>query len=272
MKKVTLSMLIIITILGIILSGLGGITLAAAPLEVQLPDEFPDDLAQRCETDWNVAINEAAANAYGLTVTEVVDGLHQGAVLKELADNQVEISKLQRELIDIRSQKIDQAVASGLITDEQASKIKVALPFVTNQLIENGGGPYWGNGLAGGKRWGVWRDDMATLLDMDVETLAAALNEGQSLGEIADTQDVGSDAVAAVLLTMVEEKLEVVIEKGFINQEMADTLLDFVAENISKLIYSNGPCSLDLDDLGLEELNLDDFPLAQKILQSAPTK
>ncbi|MCB0191762.1 MAG: hypothetical protein KDJ65_07450 [Anaerolineae bacterium] len=264
MKKIAFSLLAVMMLLGFVASTLAATALAGPPRPDQLSDKIAAFLANRCEKDWNADINATAADVYGISSTEVVDGLHQGAVLKELAGNQAQVIQLQRELIAIQSAKIDQIVEKGLITEEQAAKLKTALPFTANQLIENGGGPYWGNGMAGGKRWGIWRDDIATVLNMDGESLASALYSGQSLGEVTEAQGASVDDVVAVLLTTAEEKIAIAVDKGYIDQEQADKVMATLEKNVAKLIYSTGPCSIDL-----ESLDLDDMPRLKQAVEAA---
>ncbi|MCB9099071.1 MAG: hypothetical protein H6632_06000 [Anaerolineales bacterium] len=261
MKKITFSLFAVMMLLGLVASSWAATALAGPSRPGQLSDKITAFLANRCEKDWNADINAAAADVYGLSAVDVVDGLHHGAVLKELAGNPAEVIKLQGQLVQIQSAKVDQAVAKGLITEEQAAKLKTALPFLANQLVEYGGGPYWGDGMAGGKRWGVWRDDVAAVLNMDVETLAAALYGGQSLGEVTEAQGVSVDEVVAILLTTADEKLAVAVDNGYINQEQADNAMAALEKNVTKLIYSTGPCSIDLGSL-----DLDDMPRLKQVV------
>ncbi|MCB0211058.1 MAG: hypothetical protein KDJ52_17095 [Anaerolineae bacterium] len=267
MKKITFSLLGVLMLLGLVASTWAATALAGPPRPAQLSGKIAAFLANRCEKDWNTDINAAAADVYGISSTEVVDGLHQGAVLKELAGNQAEVFQLQGELIAIQSAKIDKIVEKGLITEEQATKLKSALPFMANQLVENGGGPYWGQGMAGGKRWGVWRDDIAAILNMDGESLASALYSGQSLGEVTEEQGASVDEVVDVLLTTAEEKIAIAVDKGYIDQAQADKVMSTLEKNVTKLIYSTGPCSIDL-----ESLDLDDMPRLKQAIEAASNK
>ena len=244
----------LVLMLGLVASVWAGAALAERP--VSLPDPLPELLQTRCQQDWTVPINAAAAEAYGLTEAEIVAALHNGAVLAELADSPAEIARLEAALIRLRAQKIDEAVEAEVLTGEQAAKLKAALPVLTGQLLENGGGPYWGNGLAGGRRWGSWRDDVAAYLELSIEELAVALDSGQSLGEITEAQGLDVAEVVNILLANAENKIEQAVENDILNQEQADRILEFLEANMTILIYSNGPCSLDLEDLQLDETGI----------------
>lgn len=244
-----------VMLLGIVIWA-GGATVSAQTLDTRRftpPVKLPSD---RCETDWNAPLNEAAAETFGLTVEEVVEELHRGAVLKELAANQAELLEFRVAVIEIQSQRIDEAMEAGLIDEAQAAKLKNALPLLAEQLTQNGGGPYWDNGLAGGKRWGVWRDDVAAYLGLSVEALATAMANGQSLGEITEAHGKSVDEVVDILLTQAETAIDQAVAKGILTQAQADKLLKFLEANVTLLVYSNGPCSLDLNDLSLDSLPL----------------
>lgn len=261
------SRLIITTLLALaVLAGLwqSGAALAESP-RPNRPAEIPT--GARCEKDWVGPINAAAADVYGLSEEEVVTRLHQGATLGELAENQAEKVKLQKAIIDLQSQQIDEAVAKGWLSQERADQLKLVLPKSSGQLIELGGGPYWGQGLVGGKRWGMWRDDVAAYLGMSVGAMAEALFNGQSLGELTEAQGKDVAGLVDLLLTEAESRLGQAVADGILTQVQADRILKFLEKNMTKLIYSTGPCSLNL-----EELSLDGLPLKQMLQQALAAK
>ena len=98
----------------------GSVAFAAAPS--QSPGHPP--IPRRCEIAWAAPINAAAAEAYGMTEDEIVVGLHAGATLKELADNPLEVQALAAALRGRVNEKIDKALADGLITEEQAAMLR----------------------------------------------------------------------------------------------------------------------------------------------------
>jgi hypothetical protein len=229
-----------------------GAALAEKPRPERLT-EIP--VEARCEKDWVGPINAAAADVYGMSEAEVVSQLHQGARLAELAENEAEKLQLQKAIMDIQSQQIDEAVANGWLNEERAEQLKLILPQASSKLVEYGGGPYWGQGFGGGKRWGVWRDDVAAYLELSSEELAGALLGGQSLGELTESEGKDVAGLVELLFAEANTKLAEVVADGRLTQAQADRISKFLEKNITKLVYSTGPCSLDLEDLSLDGLS-----------------
>ncbi len=228
---------------GLVMSVWASSSLAAPPVPV-VPVEPPGD---RCSRDWNVGINQAAAETFGMSVDEVIEALHNGAVLVELAENQRQVLLFKAKLMEQLNEQIDQAVTEGRISEDVANRLKAALPALANFVAENGGGPYWGQAFAGGKGWGLWREDVSAYLEMSIEELAADLLSGQSLGEITEAQGQSVDGLIDLLLTEAAERLSNAVEKGLLTQEQADKIYGFLQKMMGRLIYTTGPCSAEWD-------------------------
>ncbi len=77
---------------------------------------------------------EAAAEIIGIENSELREALADGATLAEVAeDNGVEVETLIDGLVSALDQKLDELVADGRITEEQAAEIKENAP----ERIEN---------------------------------------------------------------------------------------------------------------------------------------
>jgi hypothetical protein len=238
-----------------LLAGLWGIWQVGEALAQQpLPDLSGDIPAgARCERDWLAPINDAAAGIFGITAAELVTQLHHGATLAELAGNEAQKVKLQKAIIDIQSGQIDEAVANGWIDETQAAQLKLVLPLTSANLVQNGGGPYWGQGFSGGRRWGMWRDDAAAYLELTPAAIADALYSGQSLGGLTEAQGKDVAGLVNLLLTEANTRLAQAVAEGKITQAQADRMTKFLEQNLAKIIYSTGPCSLNPEDLSLDE-------------------
>jgi hypothetical protein len=249
MKTQLIRLFVIAVLVVLSLPALVGVALAAPNLQPPWPMTLPTD---RCTRNWMEPINAAAAEAFGLSQEEVVNRLHEGAVLAELAGNPAQLRQFQGSLIQIRTKQIDEAVSNGYLSAEQAGKLKAALPTLTGQMIENGGGPYWGQGIAGGRAWGLWRAEVAAYLSLSVEDLAAALSGGQSLGALTEAQGQSVAGLTDLLLSAVRTRLDQAVANGFLSQAQADRLYNLAAKNISRIIYSTGPCSVDPTELTVD--------------------
>ena len=251
--KSILAITTLLLLAGLLATWQTGIALANGPRPERLTD-IP--AGARCEEDWVGPLNAAAAEVYGMSESEVVTRLHQGATLAELAQEEAEKVELQKAIIGIQSQQIDRAVARGWLSEERASRLKLLLPRASSKLMEYGGGPYWGQGFAGGKRWGIWRDEVAAYLSLSVEEMAEALLNGQSLGELTKTQGKDVTGLVELLLAKAKTRLAEAVADGRLTQARADRIAEFLEKNITRLIYNTGPCSQDLKDLSLDGLPL----------------
>ena len=117
---------------------------------------------------FGVALDEVA-EALGLTRDEVESGLADGKSLKELAEEKGKsVDEVVDALVAAATEKIDQAVEDGRISEENAAEVKSNLEERIREVVENGlpklsapgelrrgldgGGPrfdHWGSGESG---------------------------------------------------------------------------------------------------------------------------
>lgn len=106
-----------------------------------------------------------------------------------------------------------------------------------------------GNGFGQGMMWGDGEPMMlvvAEALGLEPDALFTALQEGQTLTEIAETQGVELDAVYDAMFVEAEAHMSALVESSTITQEQADEHLTWTRENIATLpLFSGsgfGPC------------------------------
>lgn len=208
----------------------------AIPVRGQTPE--------RCSRDWSAPINALAAETFDMTEADVLDALHNGAVLVELAKNTAQVWEFKFKLIERINALIDEAVAAGILPEEIANQLKLtASPAMAEFLAENGGGPYWGKGFLGGKAWGTWRKEATAYLEISVEQLAVAMYNGESLGEITESLGKDVDGLIDVLMADINGTLDTLVEKGILTREQADKIAMYGEFALGYVIYTNGPCS-----------------------------
>ena len=239
-KKRYLQFLAAFLIVTVLAAGIG-VPLALAEGVPIRPFTTPNNPG--CQSNWDAAINTTVAEAYGMTTDDVVTGLQHGATLAELAPTQRQLLALQAELVLQRNERIDQAVADGVISEDLGDTLKLLVPQTVNFLVTNGGGPYWGQGGNGGRIWGLWRDTAASYLDMSVEEMAEALLAGDSLGDVADAQGADVDGLVDALLAGIQERLDQAVTSGLLTPEQADRISAGLHTAVSRFIYTSGPCS-----------------------------
>ena len=170
------------------------------------------------------ALKEVVANALNMTVAEL-DAAHEaGQRLPEIAEAQgVDIADVQAAVEAARAEMIEEALAAGLITEEQAELM----------LSREGG-----FGSPGGRRGGhgprildrdIVSQTVADALGITVEELGAAHESGQTLTELADELGVDIADVEAAVQAAFEEALDQAVVDGLITTEQADQIRERMA-------------------------------------------
>jgi hypothetical protein len=197
----------------------------------------------RCQNGWAETLTETVANEYDMTQAEAASALQNGATLAQLAPSSAKLLSLKETLIYQRYERVDKAVAGGLIDEEKGETLKLIVPQSIERLVENGGGPYWGQGVVGGRMWGVWRDEAASYLNLSTTDMAASLLLGESLGQLAESQGVEGDGLVEALLAGIQARGDLAVDVGFLSPEKADWASQKLHTIVSFLINSHGPCS-----------------------------
>ena len=136
----------------------------------------------------------------------------------------------EQQLVDAfkaaRLEMLDEAVAAGKISPEEAEQIR--------QRIEESKGL----GLVGRHRHilsGIVRS-VADTLDMTPREIAQDLRQGQSLAEIGQAKGVSTDTLKSAILTAADEKLDQAVADGKLTQDQADKIMTRLTNNIDKIL------------------------------------
>ena len=185
-------------------------------------------------------MQEAIAAELGISVEELESARSEGTPLWALVDELgADMAAVREAMESVRQAAIDQALAEGAISEEQAERLR------------NGRGP-WRQGPAGpfyGEGPGmnlvdanVMHQAIADALGISVEELEAARAEGTSLMALAEEQGVEIEAVRAAMEAVREEAINQALAEGAISEEQAEWLLSRPAfgQGHGPL---NGPCS-----------------------------
>ncbi|MBN1815523.1 MAG: hypothetical protein JXA14_27065 [Anaerolineae bacterium] len=166
--------------------------------------------------DFRARVHEAIANALGVSVEEY------DAVVEEAHD-----------------QVLDEAVAEGALTQEQADAIKERQELGYGPGMRGGGflGPRGGHpGGMGGWMGGYENSLMAVAADqlgMAVDELVAALQDGETtIADLASAQGLDPQVIADEYIAGRADLLAQAVADGRITQEQADLMLDHMAEEV----------------------------------------
>lgn len=125
---------------------------------------------------------------------------------------------------------IDEAVAAGNITQEQADQLK--------QYIQENGVPFPrrpGHGLRC-RAANFTVEAAAQVLGMEKDALIQALQSGQSLLEVAQAQGMGADDFKAALLDQVKSDLDQKVAAGMLTQSQADRIYQGFESRIDRIV------------------------------------
>lgn len=186
--------------------GLAAFGLAAVAMTIALGAGVLGGVAQAQEppdegSSWHELYEEALAEQLGVSVEEL-----QAA--KEAA----------------RSQVIDDAVASGRITEEQAERLRNAEPGEVRRGIGQRVRHAIGNAF----------QTAAEILGLTTDEVRQGFMDGKSLNDLAAEQGVTD--LEAQLVTELTAGIQAKVDEGAITQEQADRLLENLAERVGNLV------------------------------------
>jgi polyhydroxyalkanoate synthesis regulator phasin len=190
-----------------------------------------------------VAVLGLAAAAVGGAGTSAQEGDGPvGSFLAKVADKLgVSEEELKTAIDETRIETIDEAVAEGRLTEEQAERLKERT---------DGGGFLFPRPLEE-RRFhprpvGHILDAAAEVLDMPEDALVQELKDGNSLADVAEAQGMDAEEFEAALLDQVQAQLDDAVADGTITQEQADRISEDMEERIDRIVHTQpktlGPC------------------------------
>jgi len=142
---------------------------------------------------------------------------------------------------------LQELVEDGTLTAEEADA-------VTTHLVEHRvehraehradrgeRGGHTGPGRLGSRAGGVMSEAVTDLLGLTPTELREQLRDGATLGDIAETQGVGTDALVAEIVGEVEERIAQGVENGRLDQADADEKLADVEARITDMVENGLP-------------------------------
>jgi len=173
-----------------------------------------------------VAVLALGVVAVGGAAADEDDGL-VGSFLARVAEKVgVSEDELQTAIDDARTETLDEAVAEGRLTEQQAER------------MQERGFPFGGGRMHHGR--GHVMDAAAEVLDMTRADLMEQLQDGNSLADVADAQGMSEDDFKAALLVQVQAQLDDLVAEGDLTQEQADEIFQRTDENIDNIVTGEG--------------------------------
>jgi hypothetical protein len=144
-----------------------------------------------------------------------------------------------------QQQVLGDAVAEGMLTQEQADRIQ--------ERVDEGfgfgmrGGFFGGHGRGGRMGgFGGWGDSsmlavVAEQLDMSQDDLVAALQDGSTIVELADQKGVELQDIVDAFIAQRSDDLTAAVEAGRITQEQADAMIEHMSEEVLECLEGGMP-------------------------------
>jgi len=216
------------------------VVLVGAKITFAQEPTLPDSLGSRSEgghPTWpgpgrgpgirdNAALNAAIAELLGMSVEELEGALADGETIRTLIEESgLDMAEVQTALQTARAEMLQQAVADGSITQEQA-----------DQMLDRQSEPK-GSGRVGKGGFGLkdkddtaWQTTLAEVLGISVEQLEGHLAGGETIRTLVETLGFDMAEVQAALQAARAEMLQQAVADGSITQEQADRMLDHQRE------------------------------------------
>ena len=150
-------------------------------------------------------------------------GTFLGRVAEKLS---VSEDELQTAVGEAKGEALDEAVAEGRLTEEQAERARES------------GFPFAGGRMGHGR--GQVKDAAAEVLGMTQADLTEQLQDGNSLAEVAEAQGMSVEDFKAALLDQVQAQLGELVADGNLTQEQADDIFQRTEENIDSILSGEG--------------------------------
>lgn len=186
---------------------------------------------------------ETVAQTLGMSVDELRAALQGGKTVADLAQEKgVALETVVNAILAERKTQLDQAVAAGRMTQEQAdailAKLQTELPTRLTQPFQAGeqcGRPQGSQGHGRPQQGGdhtALLDLVAQTLTMSTEELRTALQGGATVADLAAEKGVALDTLVNVIVAERKVQLDQAVAEGRMTQEQADTILAKLRENL----------------------------------------
>ena len=168
---------------------------------------------------------------------EVISNWATGATLAEFAlENGSSGQALVDKLMSVINERIDQALADGVIDEEKAEKLRSDAEDRINHLVfdarNNPGKP----GLGGEYRQELI-DAIENELGLNQGQVVSHVRTGGTLAELAEDNGSSGEELVEVLLAIVDDKVQDALDQGIIDEERAAEILENAEERLTHVVF-----------------------------------
>lgn len=150
----------------------------------------------------------------------------------------ISVEEYEAAVEQAQSQVVDQAVAEGWLTEEQAEMMQWRMAQSPGLGMRGMGFRPFGPGMRGGGNNLV--SVAADVLDLSLTDLLTELQNGKSIADVAEEKGVETQAIVDAWLAELQEDLDEAVAEGRITQKQADYQLEQARELASAQLENVG--------------------------------
>jgi len=182
------------------------------------------------------------ADELGMSVDDVGKALRSGQSLEAIAQAQ---GKTVQEVVDailaVQKARLDQAVADGKLTREQADAIYNRISEKANAWASKTLPPADKRPNKAVRAAGMWVQAAADVLNMPVDEFVQAMREGQTPAQIAEAHGSSAQALVDSIIAAQREQMQQAVDAGTMTQDRMDRILKRVSKTLSRWVERGGP-------------------------------
>jgi transposase-like protein len=185
---------------------------------------------------------QSLATFLGINATDLRTALRNGQTLAQVAQaHGKSTDDLKTFLTNQMKQRLDQAVQANRITAAQEQTRLTQFTGNLDKLINTNFQQLQSQRPPGprGAGFGVANQALATFLGMNLTDLRAALQNGQTLTQIAQAHNQTADSLKTFLTNQLKSRLDQAVQAGRLTAAQEQTRLSQYTANLDKLITTN---------------------------------
>ena len=189
---------------------------------------------------------DVAAEALGITEDELEDALEDDQSIADVAAaRNVNVQAVVDALVADANARIDDEVADGDLDAEDAAELKEDVTDrVEDRIDDDFGGGRPGRGFGGGRRGFGGRlfdlDVAAEALGISDDELEDALEDDQSIADVAAARNVNVQTVVDALVADADAEIDEAVADGDLDAEDAAELKEDVTDRVEDLVDNDG--------------------------------
>lgn len=217
----------------------GVITQAEADEWLAEMDEEIRQFVEESFTDMFIGVDwfTLAAEALGMDEEALWQAIENGQSVGDIAAEQgVETQTIIDAIIAAETEAINQAVADGKLTQEEADEWLQYLAEDARAFVEDSWDECEDDFYAEDFLGVDWFAETAKLLNMDEDTMWQALEGGQTISQLATDAGIDPQTIIDTLVAAETEAINKAVADGKLTQEEADEWLQFLAEDAAEFV------------------------------------